>query len=55
MLQKVLAGVGVIGGEGGFYKKESSPPYVQRLPAKSNFEKTSPCGEAFCYFENLLA
>ena len=22
---------------------------------KSKFEKTSPCGEAFCYFENLLA
>ena len=26
MPQRVLAGVGVIGGEGGFYKKESSPP-----------------------------
>ena len=27
-----------VGGEGGFYKKESSPPYVPRLPDKSKFE-----------------
>ena len=38
MPQRVLAGVGVIGGEGGFYKKESSPPYVPRLTHKSKFE-----------------
>ena len=27
-----------VGGEGGFYKKESSPPYVPRLTHKSKFE-----------------
>ena len=34
MPQRVLAGVGGYrGGEGGFYKKESSPPYTLRISA----------------------
>ena len=40
-----------VGGEGGFYKKESSPPYVPRLHDKSKLKNTDRAVGVLCYLD----